>query len=887
MANPWEMDWSAQRNGDAVIAPPDPYKQAAEQRAQGAEVRAQEDQAMQRDNQRIAQERLDLSRAAEARQARNDELGTEGERTAGFLAGRVVNGIGRMADAISRNKEAQAPTLGVEAVRGIFGDTAANYLTDAERQEVRAAQIDILDSALTLGTGAAYTREQIEGYREAYFPQLGDSEKAIESKRQALKSLLENAAVKAGKAAPEIEAAISQIEAIGGEEEGGAQTDDEGLQVQVSYDPNDPNSPPTVDPFGGQRETFGNAGATLDAAATLGKQGISLGLSDEAAGIGGALVGIFNGDGIQGGYVKARDAERQKIEAARDQLGWGGTALEFAGAGGGVKVANGLRNTLGIGRSLAATGQPIARASVQNALTRQATRQGGALGALGGYGYGEGAEGSAVNALLGAGGGALVGNVAQRAGNALSNRAGNVAGREVQAAADDLSIDTIPAMTGGTTTRRLTSGARQGFVSDRPIASRVSRMEEQGLAARDMATEGLEEGLDAADAGEVVRSAANVFARRTSQIGGKLYERAGRRAGDAAFPTPTAVERADRWLGELSQSVKGQDGTIYKEIAKLRETLADGEFSLMAIPRTRDEFRAQIQERGLRGSTLDTAMKDILDGVEQDILGGLRESGRKGAANAFETATRFWAKRVQTIDEVLEPILGKNSPKSGEQIVTALEGMAKPKTGNSARLRQLFDAMPQREASAVRATFINRLGRPTAGSAQNADEAGFSFNTFLTNWNNISPRAKSVLFPKESRQVLDKLATVSRGMKEAGSAMNSSNTAGALVSQGAISGALWWLADPFTAIGAAGGQYAIGRLLASPKVARVLAGAPKADSPRARSVVASRLGNVAKAEPALAGDIETLRKSILGASNDNAARGVPLAASEQDAEEGQ
>src|SRR5690606_38574524 len=150
------------------------------------------------------------------------------------------------------------------------------------------------------------------------------------------------------------------------------------------------------------------------------------------------------------------------------------------------------------------------------------------------------------------------------------------------------------------------------------------------------------------------------------------------------------------------------------------------------------------------------------------------------------TANAFWRKRIETIDEVLEPVLGKTSPKSGEQIVTAIENMAKPKTGNAARLRQLFAAMPPEEARSVSATVISRMGQPTAGAAEKG--SGFSSNTFLTNWNNLSPRARAVLFPKETREALDRLATVSRGVKQAGSAMNTSNTAGALGAQAVISG---------------------------------------------------------------------------------------------------
>lgn len=134
---------------------------------------------------------------------------TESERTAAFLATRVATASQQLAQI--DNEEARSPSLGVEAVRGVFGDTAANYLTGSDRQRIEAAQLDFLDAALTLGTGAAYTREQIEGYRKAYFPQLGDTPATIADKKDRLRAMLESAKVKAGNAAPDIDRAMAAI----------------------------------------------------------------------------------------------------------------------------------------------------------------------------------------------------------------------------------------------------------------------------------------------------------------------------------------------------------------------------------------------------------------------------------------------------------------------------------------------------------------------------------------------------------------------------------------------------------------------------------------------------------------------------------------------------
>jgi hypothetical protein len=891
-----------------VIAPPDPYKQDALRRAQAGEVRADEGQD-------IARERLDISRRAEERAAQTATLGSESERTAGFLAGRVVDAVGRLSGAVRRDPSSETPTLGVEATRGVFGDTAANYLTDDERQVVRAAQIDVIDAALTLGTGAAYTKEQLEGYREAYFPKLGDSEEAVSAKRQALRSLLINARTKAGRAAPDIERAIAALDALNKPQTGaGGQPndrepddqgfffrniDDSGNDLGGVYDENGapmgPEGGVGFDKAGNQLGLYGShvtddsgpTAAETEAArlnemqgekglTSLAGEGMMLGLGDESAGIGTAIGRALTGDfDVAANYRLGRDADRLRTDEARDRLGWAGTGAEVLGGGALGKVQGGMNSLLGAGRSVAARGAPVTRGAIQSQMTRSAAQEGALAGGAGGFGYGEGLQGSSTNALLGAATGGILGAGGQRIGNALANRsraAPRVAGAEIQQAADDLQIPVIPAVTGGTTARRLTSGARQGFVSDRPIARAVDAMEAGGGAARDRAAAATGRALDSEDAGNVVRQAADVYSRRTSDIGGRLYERADRMAQGTTLPLPRAVAAADAWLAKLAKSAEGAKGSLYRDVKKLRDQMAARQFEVEGIRQTRTALREQLQERGLRGSATDKVMGEILQAATDDLFDGLTAAGKQNAADALRTANAFWKKRVETIDQVLEPILGRN--RSGEQIVTAIEGLAKPKTGNASRLRQLFDAMPANEARSLSATIITRMGQPTAGAAEKG--AGFSFNTFLTNWNNMSPRARATMFPDETRAALDKLATVSRGVKQAGSAMNTSNTAGALTAQAVISG-VPWLIDPMTAIGLTGSQWVVGRLLASPRVARWIAGAPS--NPQARSAYIARLGGIARAEPAIANEIGIFEKAIR-AANDNATTVSGVAAQE-------
>lgn len=130
---------------------------------------------------------------------------TEGERKAATLLQRLTGSLAQLETAVREDPSAASPNLGAEAARRLpfVGEAAANTITPAARQRVEAAQLDILDAALTLGTGAAYTREQLEGYRRSYFPQIGDSESTIKEKAARLNNVIQAAEIAAGRANPE------------------------------------------------------------------------------------------------------------------------------------------------------------------------------------------------------------------------------------------------------------------------------------------------------------------------------------------------------------------------------------------------------------------------------------------------------------------------------------------------------------------------------------------------------------------------------------------------------------------------------------------------------------------------------------------------------------
>jgi hypothetical protein len=124
----------------------------------------------------------------------------EGERKAATLLQRLQFSEAQLTEALVNNPDAAKPGVFASAV-AMLSTPLANSLTPEARQRVQSAQLDILDAALTLGTGNAYTREQLESYRDAYFPQLGDKPNAIKDKQARLNNILSAAKIAAGKAA--------------------------------------------------------------------------------------------------------------------------------------------------------------------------------------------------------------------------------------------------------------------------------------------------------------------------------------------------------------------------------------------------------------------------------------------------------------------------------------------------------------------------------------------------------------------------------------------------------------------------------------------------------------------------------------------------------------
>jgi hypothetical protein len=282
------------------------------------------------------------------------------------------------------------------------------------------------------------------------------------------------------------------------------------------------------------------------------------------------------------------------------------------------------------------------------------------------------------------------------------------------------------------------------------------------------------------------------------------------------------VRVLDEQLARLGQ-LKDTNAPLIRDLEKLKGDLGNG-IRVSGMRDARTALSQGVYDGKLRSGQEKAIYKEVIGALSNDIETGLRSAGRKDALNLFKIADKAWKDRVEYIDTMLEPVIG--SKKSGEQILASIEGMAKGKAGGVRRLSELMRELPDEQADNIRATIADGLGKATPG---NQDDTGrqFSAGTFLTRWNQLSPKGKAALFGSgDLRQNLDEIAKIASATKQSGKYASMSNSPAGILSNAGIIASMAY-ANPKLAALAATVQYGTGRLMSSPRFTAWLARVPE------------------------------------------------------------
>lgn len=322
----------------------------------------------------------------------------------------------------------------------------------------------------------------------------------------------------------------------------------------------------------------------------------------------------------------------------------------------------------------------------------------------------------------------------------------------------------------------LSQSLRTGPFSGRLMASVDRENIEQGIKLSDDIARSLGIPLAPEEAGAVVRHEAAKAQGRFFKGADVLYKKLEKFV-------PEQVEANNiRSVVDNIRAQAGQSqiaGKYLKDVVDLAELasqdIADGTINKSAIQQIKKMAKGAYKKNPALRTDSDRFVMQLERAADSDLQDAAIKYGGAKAKNAVDAAKSWWkmgqgnVKRgdVGLLDDTAH-ILKQAEDGSIYNWLTR-EG----KNGAN-RLQRVLNFMDEDSASAIRATAFKELGKPSPGML-GPDGGGFSFSSFLTNYNKISDSAKKALFGKAPKQ-MDDLLEVSSYMKALERRANTSNT---------------------------------------------------------------------------------------------------------------
>lgn len=342
---------------------------------------------------------------------------------------------------------------------------------------------------------------------------------------------------------------------------------------------------------------------------------------------------------------------------------------------------------------------------------------------------------------------------------------------------------------------------------------------------------------------DLSRSASGEQAGRAVEAGVETFSNnvgAQRRAlywlADQRIPadTGTPMTNTRRALSELTTPNPGAAQTTGRMVnPRMRQMLADldadlqagnGQIPYESLRRIRTQVGEQMNDFSMTPDTPARELRRLYGALSRDMEDVARSIGPEAVRDArrANNYTRVSAGRLDQVQRVVD----KNG--GPEAVFNAV--MSGTRDGGTT-LRSVMQSLPKEGQEAVTAAVIRRMGMATPGM-QDATGELFSAQTFLTNWNRVSPEAKRALFDRHGSQFsadMDKIARVAQTIREGSQVFrNPSGTAnrGAAYTYGTALVASLFDATGISTAGVVGGGLganAAARILTNPRVVRELA----------------------------------------------------------------
>lgn len=273
-------------------------------------------------------------------------------------------------------------------------------------------------------------------------------------------------------------------------------------------------------------------------------------------------------------------------------------------------------------------------------------------------------------------------------------------------------------------------------------------------------------------AGRAVERGAETVANNIRATRQALYWQADRQIPDT---TRLPMTNTQRTLQDLTALTPGAESTtaqlVDPQIAALARTMGEdllaaratgaGGIPYSAAREIRSRIGQELSEYSLVADKPTAQYKRLYAALSRDLEEAAKAQGpdAERATRRANNYTRASADRLEQVERVV------NRNGGPEKIFNAV--MSGTRDGGTT-LRAVMQSLPKEGQRAVTAAVIKRMGLATPGM-QDAGGEVFSANTFLTNWNRVSPEAKRALFNRHGlgfSENMDKIARVASRLRE-------------------------------------------------------------------------------------------------------------------------
>jgi hypothetical protein len=380
---------------------------------------------------------------------------------------------------------------------------------------------------------------------------------------------------------------------------------------------------------------------------------------------------------------------------------------------------------------------------------------------------------------------------------------------------------------------------------------------------------------------ESADAAGKRFAQRREQLDDVVASAVGSKNRFAATNTGQLVADLQ---AEIARSPQTFGPMLQPVIDRAMRVVTDAKSGFGGVPfdalrSMRTAVGKELDRPDISGLTQTPALARLYDALRKDVVAAADQSG-----DIASRAIRLHDRYVRFNREVNLPALQRIVD---QDLDVAAANMALSGTKDGiGRLQLLRRNFKPDEWDTVSASVWQQLGNAKAGVREGAEMGTssyqFSPTTFLTNWNNLSDSAKTVLFSGERYRniipAMNDMVKVATGARETGKMVNTSNTAGAQMVTSALLGGGGMVGGGAAGLDATsallGGAAALSglvltsntaaKLLESPRFIRWVSDTSRAvvNNPNSLSAQIGKLLAIGQAEPGMKDAIETYYKQI-------------------------